>query len=208
MDLPLLAVAAAVPALLLVGGALLQNRLASRLVAVRGAFAGIEVQLQRRHDLVPRLVEAVKGAMAHEREVLARAIEARGGAERALREAAAGSAQELPGAEAGLESAIAAVLLRVEAYPTLRTSESVLALQEELVTSENRVAFARHAYNDSVMRYNLLLSAFPSNLVASLLRYAEAPLLEWRGASLCSPPSAEFGFPTLGGDAPSEGTPG
>lgn len=208
MDLPLLAIAAGMPALLLVAGALLQNRLASRLVAVRGAFAGIEVQLQRRHDLVPRLVEAVKGAMAHERQVLSRAIEARGGAEKALREAAAGSTGGLPGAEAGLESAIAAVLLRVEAYPTLRTSENVLALQEELVTSENRVAFARHAYNDAVMRYNILLSEFPSNLVASLLRYREASLLEWPGASLRSPPSAEFASASLRGDAEREGAAG
>jgi LemA protein len=208
MNLPLLAVAVAVPALLLVGGALLQNRLASGLVAVRGAFAGIEVQLQRRHDLVPRLVEAVKGAMAHEREVLARAIEARGGAERALRGAAAGSTEGLGGAEAGLESAIAAVLLRVEAYPTLRTSENVLALQEELVTSENRVAFARHAYNDSVMRYNTLRSAFPSNLVASLLRYEEASLLEWPGAGLATPPRSEFASLSGRGEAAAEGAAG
>lgn len=196
----LLTACIAFPALVLVCGAFLQNRLASRLVEVRAAFAGIDVQLKRRHDLVPRLVETAKAAMAHEREVLERAIEARVAAGQALAAADAGSPEGLAAAEAGLESAIAAIFIRAEAYPTLRASENLLALQEELVTSENRVAFARHAYNDAVMRFNTLLRAFPSNLVAAMLRYREASLLQWADANLAAPPAAAFP-PQRGGSA-------
>jgi LemA protein len=187
---PLLTIAClVVPALLLVGGVLLQNRLAAGLVAVRTALAGIEVQLQRRHDLVPRLVETAKAAMAHEREVLERAVEARERAGRALAES---DPAALAAAEGGLEAAIAAVFLRVEAYPALRTSENMLALQEELVTSENRVAFARHAYNDAAMQFNTRLRTFPSNLLAAMLRYREAALLQWADANLAASPAAAF----------------
>jgi LemA protein len=190
-----------VPALLLVGGAVLQNRLAAGRVSVRNAFSGIDVQLKRRHDLVPRLVEVVKGAMAHERAVLERVVEARQGADRALDAAGDGEIAGLAAAEGALESALSAIFIRIEAYPALKSGENVLALQEELVTSENRVAFARHAYNDAAMRFNTLLHQFPSNLVARLLRYEEAALLQWKDADLAAPPSARVESRFAGGAA-------
>ncbi len=176
----------------LVVGVAIQNRLAASKVRVEGAFAQIDVQLQRRHDLVPRLVEVVRGAMAHERETLERVIAARTRAAQALESARAGAPGEMPAAEKDLDASVSTLLARIEAYPQLKSSENALALQEEIVTSENRVAFARHAYNDSVVRYNVAIREFPANLVASFLRYREAQVLEWDSASIAAAPTVSM----------------
>ncbi|MGA1393697.1 MAG: LemA family protein [Phycisphaerales bacterium] len=176
----------------LVVGVAIQNRLAASRVRVEGAFAQIEVQLQRRHDLVPRLVEVVRGAMAHERETLERVSAARTRAAPALEAARAGAPGEMPAAEKDLDASVSTLLARIEAYPQLKSSENALALQEEIVTSENRVAFARHAYNDSVVRYNVAIREFPANLVASFLRYREAQVLEWDSASIAAAPTVSM----------------
>lgn len=176
----------------LVVGVAIQNRLATARVRVAGAFAQIDVQLQRRHDLVPRLVEVVRGAMAHERETLERAIAARTRAAEALAAARPEAPGELPAAERDLDASVGTLIARIEAYPQLKSSENALALQEELVTSENRVAFARHAYNDAVVRYNVAIREFPANLVASLLRHRDAKVLEWEDAAIASPPSVSM----------------
>ena len=179
----------------------IQNRLATAKVRVEGAFAQIDVQLQRRHDLVPRLVEVVRAAMAHERETLERVIAARTRAVTALTSAKPDAPGDLPAAERDLDASMGHLIARIEAYPQLKSSENALALQEELVTSENRVAFARHAYNDAVVRYNVSIREFPANLVASLLRYREARVLEWDRAAIAVPPSV-----SMGREAASEGS--
>lgn len=177
---------------LLVLGTVLQNRLASARVRVESAFGQIDVQLQRRHDLVPALVEAVRAAMAHERDVLERVVRARSQAARTLSDATADSPGDLAVHERSLGEAMAALVARLEAYPELRSHENVLALQEELVTTENRVAFARHAYNDAAMRLNELRATFPSSLVASALRVRAGQLLEWPDAPIAEPPRPDF----------------
>ncbi len=170
----------------------IQNRLAGAKVRVAGAFAQIDMQLQRRHDLVPRLVEVVRAAMAHERETLERVIAARTRAATALASAKPDAPGELSAAERDLDTSVGHLIARLEAYPQLKSSENALALQEELVTSENRVAFARHAYNDAVVRYNVSIREFPANLVATLLRYREASVLEWDHAAIAAPPSVSM----------------
>jgi LemA protein len=149
----------------------------------RNAFSQIDVQLKRRYDLIPNLVETAKGYMAHERQTLDAVIAARSGAVQAAQRAAGapGSAPEMRGlaqAEAGLAGALGRLFAVVEAYPQLKANENMLALQEELTSSENRVAFARQGYNDSVMDYNIRRESFPSNLVASLFAFTPAEPLQ------------------------------
>lgn len=177
----------------LVAATVLQNRLASARVRLEGAFSQIDVQLQRRHDLVPRLVETVRAAMAHERETLERVVQARSRAARSLAAATAEQPGALAADERSLGEAVGTLIARLEAYPELRSHENVLALQEELVTTENRVAFARHAYNDAVVRLNELRVTLPTNLMASLLRVPEGVLLEWPDEAIAAPPEIGFG---------------
>jgi len=140
----------------------------------RNAFAQIDVQLKRRYDLIPNLVEAVKGYMAHERQTLEAVINARARAMSASDAAAKhpGEMQAmaaLASAEGALTGALKKLMVNVEAYPQLKASENVLALQEELVSTENRIGFARQAYNDAVMDYNIKRESFPEIVVASSL---------------------------------------
>jgi LemA protein len=149
----------------------------------RNAYAQIDVQLKRRYDLIPNLVEAVKGYMAHERQTLEAVINARA---RAM--TASDAASKRPGelqvmaalasAEGALSGALSKLLVSVEAYPQLKSSENVLALQEELVSTENRIGFARQAYNDAVMDYNIKRETFPEVVVASALGLAPAQQLQ------------------------------
>jgi LemA protein len=147
------------------------NRLVSLRYRVRDAWAQIDVQLKRRHDLIPNLVSAVNGYMDHERGVLASVTRAR---EQAI--AAGSSVNARATAESALSVATARLLGLVEAYPALRASENMLALQEELASTENRIAFARQFYNDSVMEYNTARSTFPRNLLAAPLGFAAAEM--------------------------------
>lgn len=160
---------------------LFYNRLTTLRLRVRNAYSQIDVQLRRRYDLIPNLVNAVQGAMRHERQTLEEVVAARAAATQAANAAAAapGAAvmmEALGRANVTLDRAVGRLLGLTEAYPDLKTSTNVLQLQEELVSTENRVAFARQAYNDGVMLYNTARQVFPQNLVASLFAFEEAAL--------------------------------
>jgi LemA protein len=156
------------------------------LVALRNrfknAFSQIDVQLKRRYDLIPNLVEAVKGYMAHERGTLEAVIKARGAAVGAAQTAAAApgdpaAMRGLAQAEGVLGGALGRLMAVFEQYPDLKANQNVLALQEELTSTENRVAFARQAFNDSVMEYNTKRESFPETIFAGLFRFDAAELL-------------------------------
>ena len=172
---------------LIVGAALLAISIYNRLVAGRNrfknAFAQIDVQLTRRHDLIPNLVETAKGYMAHERETLEAVINARNTAVDGLKNAAKDPSdpeamKNLAQAEQGLSGALGRLFALSEAYPDLKANENMMQLSEELTTTENKVAFARQAYNDSVMQYNTLRESFPNNFFAGWFSFLAAELLE------------------------------
>ncbi|MDG2014844.1 MAG: LemA family protein [Pirellulaceae bacterium] len=147
------------------------------------AFSQIDVQLKRRHDLIPNLVETAKGYMKHEQETLTQVVEARNQAVSAQKNAAANpgdpkSMKELMKAESGLNGALGRLLMVAEAYPDLKANENMLSLQEELTSTENKVAYARQGYNDSVTAYNTAREVFPAVMVAGMLGFNEAELLE------------------------------
>jgi len=159
----------------------------NRLVALRNrfknAFAQIDVQLKRRYDLIPNLVEAVKGYLQHERGTLEAVVQARGNAVNAAQRAAAapgdpGAMQGLAQAEGALGGALGRLLAVFEAYPDLKANQSIMVLQEELTSTENKIAFARQAYNDSVMQYNTRRESFPDSVFAGLFGFGAAELLQ------------------------------
>jgi LemA protein len=161
---------------------LIYNALVRGRNETRNAWSQIDVQLKRRHDLVPNLVEAVKGYAKHERETLDAVIRARTAAVQAQGPVAAGPA------EGALGQALGRLFALAEGYPDLKANRSFLALQEELSSTENRIAFARQAYNDAATRYNTQRETFPSNLLAG--GFARADLFEVAQASERSVPSA------------------
>ena len=168
------------------------NGLVSRRVRVQNGFAQIDVQLRRRHDLVPNLVSTVKGYMAHEQSTLEAVTRARAAAVTAQQALAAtpGDAlatQVLANAEGALQQALGRMTLLMERYPELKANQGALQLQEELVTTENRIAFARQAYNDAVMAYNTKLQVFPDVLVARMFSFVAAGLFETDDASRAVP---------------------
>ncbi len=170
-------------ALLVVWGISIYNRLVNLRNQVGNGFSQIDVQLTRRHDLIPNLVEAVKGYMKHERDTLEAVIQARNAAAASLKTAAAnpgdGNAiSALAGAEAALGSALGRLLAVAEAYPDLKASDNMRQFQEELTSTENRVAFARQAYNDAVMGYNNARENFPNVLIANGFGFDAAQFLE------------------------------
>lgn len=175
-----LVVVLGIPALWLI---VTYNGLVTARVRARNGFSQIDVQLKRRCDLVPNLVEAVKGYMAHERDTLDRVTQARAAALGALGALARNPSDAVAlhaaaSASGTLDLLLARISVSIEAYPQLKASQNVLALQEELVSTENRIAFARQAYNDAVMRLNTAISVFPSNIVARLFGFAEMALFE------------------------------
>jgi LemA protein len=158
------------------------NRLVALRNRFRNAFAQIDVQLKRRHDLIPNLVEVAKGYMSHERETLEAVIQARNQAAAAEKQAAAapgdpGAFAALAGAERALTGSLGRFFALAEAYPDLKANQNMLALQEELSSTENRIAFARQGYNDAVMAYNTSRESFPTNVVAGSFGFHEAALL-------------------------------
>ena len=178
------------------------NGLVTRRVRVQNAFSQIDVQLRRRHDLVPNLVAAVKGYMQHERETLEAVTAARAAAVAAQARvgAAPGDAAAtvaLANAEGALQATLGRLMLVMERYPDLKASGNALQLQEELVSTENRIAFARQAYNDAVMTYNTRLAVFPDVLVARRLSFAAAALFEAE-ASARALPNVDFSAPPVG----------
>src|SRR5437764_11737844 len=149
----------------------------------KNAFSQIDVQLKRRYDLIPNLVESVKGYIQHERGTLEAVVKARGSAVSAAQAAAArpgdpAAMQGLAQAEGVLGGALGRLMAVFEQYPDLKANQNVLGLQEELTSTENRVAFARQAYNDSVMEYNTRRASFPDNLLAGAFGFSAAELLQ------------------------------
>ena len=157
------------------------------LVALRNrfknAFAQIDVQLKRRYDLIPNLVETAKAYLAHERQTLEAVMTARNSAVNANLRAAANPAdaqamQQMGAAEAGLSGALGRLFAVSESYPELKGNETMMQLSEELTSTENKIAFARQAYNDAVMVYNTALESFPDNMVAGFGSFKAATLLQ------------------------------
>ena len=165
------------------------NRLVSLKNRFENAFAQIEVQLKRRHDLIPNLVETAKGYLSHERETLQSVIEARNTAAAGLKAAAAnpGSAKamaDLGGAEGALTQAMGRLNVVMEAYPDLKASQNMQQLSEELTSTENKVAFARQSFNDAVMHYNTYRQSFPPVAVAGMFGHGkDASLLEFEDSA-------------------------
>jgi LemA protein len=149
----------------------------------KNAFAQIDVQLKRRYDLIPNLVETAKGYLKHEREVLESVIKARNQASSAMEKVSADPAngeamQGLMGAETTLTGTLGRLFALVEAYPDLKANQNMMQLSEELTATENKVAFARQAFNDAVMVYNTTREVFPNNIVANMFAFNEAQLFE------------------------------
>jgi LemA protein len=174
----------------------------NRLVVLRNrlenAFSQIEVQLKRRYDLIPNLVETVKGYMKHERETLEAVIKARNLAVSGLNAAAAkpgdpAAMNQLAGAEQVLNGALSRLLAVSEAYPDLKANQNMMQLTEELTSTENKVAFARQAYNDSVMQYNTYRQSFPPVFFANMFGHSQdAELLEFDSKQIAEAPKVAF----------------
>jgi len=164
---------------------------------VKNAFAQIDVQLNRRYDLIPNLVETAKGYMKHERETLEAVTEARNQAAHAAKAVGgdptnASAMQGLIGAEGTLMGALGKLNVTMEAYPDLKASANMRQVQEELTTTENKVAFSRQAYNDSVMHFNVLRESFPESIIANTFNFHEAQMFEVKDDSIREAPKVNF----------------
>jgi LemA protein len=153
---------------------------------VDNGWAQIDVQLKRRYDLIPNLVETVKGYAAHERETLEKVIQARNAAMQAQGVAAKAEAENM------LTSTLRSIFALAEAYPNLRANENFLALQEELTSTENRIAFARQFYNDVVMRFNARIQQFPTNIVANMFGFTRRDFFEVQDQAQREAPQVKF----------------
>jgi LemA protein len=153
---------------------------------VKNAWSPIDVQLKRRHDLIPNLVETAKGYMKHERETLESITKARNLAVQAQGPAAQGKA------EGQLNEAISRFLVVVENYPDLKASQNFLALQEELTTTENKVGFARQFYNDQVQQFNTRIESVPTNIIANMFNFKQAEFFEIEVAAEREAPQVKF----------------
>ncbi len=172
------AIAAAIIAAIAIYVIVIYNKLVQYRVRAKNAFSQIDVQLKRRYDLIPNLVETAKGYLTHERETLEAVVEARNEARNKLTELAgnlsdAAAAEALAAAEANLGSALGSFNIAVEAYPDLKASANMMQLSEELTTTENKVAFARQAYNDAVNDYNAYRQSFPPVMLANTFGHTE-----------------------------------
>jgi LemA protein len=168
---------------LIVGGAVvgIYNKLVTLRNRYKNAYAQIDVQLKRRYDLIPNLVETAKGYIKHERETLENVTKARNIAYTASQAAAAnpgdaGAVKNLISAESGLGGALSRLMMVSEQYPDLKANQNMMQLTEELTSTENKISFARQAYNDSVMIYNTDREVFPSNLIAGMFNFMPAEL--------------------------------
>jgi LemA protein len=173
----------------------------NKLVALRNryknAFSQIDVQLKRRYDLIPNLVEVAKGYMQHERSTLEAVIQARNQAAQAGAQAAQNpgdpkAMQSLGRAEGALTGVLGRLFALAESYPDLKANQNMMALQEELSSTENKVAFARQAYNDAVMRFNTARETFPAVIFAEMLNFREADLFEIEEAAEREAPKVSF----------------
>lgn len=173
------------------------NRLVSFRNQFKNAFAQIDVQLQRRHDLIPNLVESAKAYMSHERNTLTDVMEARNGAVKAQKDAASdpadgGKMKKLGMAENALTKALANFYAVSENYPDLKANETIQQLMEELTSTENRVAFSRQAFNDSIMSYNTYRESFPNNVIAGMFAFKPSALLELESPEARQAPKVAF----------------
>lgn len=154
--------------------------------AVKNAWSQIDVQLKRRHDLIPNLIETAKGYMQHERQTLENITKARNLAQQAK------GVGEQAQAEGGLSQALSSFFVVVENYPDLKANENFLQLQEELTSTENKIGFSRQAYNDDVMRFNNKIEMFPSNIVAGMFNFKQAEFFEIEDATEREVPKVSF----------------
>jgi len=162
------------------------NRLVALRNRVKEAWSQIDVQLRRRYDLIPNLVNTVKGYMKHEKEVFEKIATARAGAMQAQSPAEKGAAEGI------LTGALRQLFALVENYPDLKADRNAMALQEELVSTENRIGFARQHYNDQVLTYNTRLESFPTNLVAGAFRFESSQFFEIKEEAARAPVKVEF----------------
>jgi LemA protein len=156
--------------------------------AVKNAWSQIDVQLKRRHDLIPNLVETAKGYMQHERQTLENVTKARNLAQ----QTSGGTVGDQAKAETQLSQALSNFFVVVEQYPDLKANQNFLALQEELTSTENKIGFARQAYNDQAMHYNNRTEMFPSNIVAGLFNFERAEFFEIEDATERAVPKVSF----------------
>ncbi len=154
--------------------------------AVKNAWSQIDVQLKRRHDLIPNLIETAKGYMTHERGTLEAVTQARN-----LAQSAAGVAKQAQ-AESGLTRALSGFFATAEQYPDLKANQNFLALQEELASTENRIGFARQAYNDAAMQFNNKVEMFPGNVVAGMFSFTKSEFFEIEDAAQREVPKVSF----------------
>ena len=173
------------------------NQLVTLRNRFKNAFSQIDVQLKRRYDLIPNLVETAKGYLQHESKTLEAVTQARNIAQTATGRAAANPGdpqvmRELAGAEAGLTGALGRLMAVAEAYPDLKANQNMLQLTEELTSTENKVSFARQAYNDSVMAYNTKREVFPTNIIAGIFNFAAAELFQVENPAEREAPKVSF----------------
>ncbi|MEO0301564.1 MAG: LemA family protein [candidate division WOR-3 bacterium] len=154
------------------------NNLVKLKLRVQNAWSQIDVQLKRRHDLIPNLVNAVKGYMKYEQETLQKVIEARA---KAVSASGTGDIRKIAEAEGELGGVLTRLFALFENYPELKANENVLKLQEELTHTENNIAFARQHFNDSVMRYNTAIQVFPNNIIAGIFNFKPYDFFEIKG---------------------------
>jgi LemA protein len=174
------------------------NRLVTLRNRFKNAFAQIDVQLKRRYDLIPNLVETAKGYLTHERETLQNVTAARNQAMAATSRAAAdptdaGAMRQLMSAEGALAGGLGRLMMTMEAYPDLKANTTMQGLMEELTSTENKIAFARQAFNDSVMGYNTSREVFPNNLIAGAFNFQAGTLFEIANAVEKEAPKVSFG---------------
>jgi len=182
---------------ILVYGVALYNKLVGLRNGVKNGFAQIDVQLTRRYDLIPALIESVKGYMKHERETLEAVIKARNAAVGGLQAAAADptNAQaitELSGADQALSGMLGRLFALSESYPDLKANENMRDFQEQLTTTENKVSFSRQAFNDAVMSYNNGIEMFPGSLIAGWFKFMPSAFLEIEAVTKREMPEVKF----------------
>ena len=173
------------------------NRLVTLRNRFENAFSQIDVQLKRRHDLIPNLVNVVKGYMTHEKDTLEAVIQARNQAISATSNAASNpgdksAMDQLAGAESQLNGALGRLLMIAESYPDLKANENMMALQEELTSTENKVSFARQSYNDAVTTYNTARELFPATMIAGMFGFSDAQLFAVEDSQERDAPKVEF----------------